>query len=98
MVTLIFYLRLGPVNQEEFFGGAGEGGVEPVDIVGGKHIIGHVTLVYVNVRPLTTLGLVTSNGISIFYLESVIVLIALQFFYALNFLWHISIIFHNSIV
>ena len=69
-----------------------------MDIVGGKHIIGHVTLIYIDVRPLTTLGLMTSNGIGIFYLESVIVLIALQFLYALNFLWHISIIFHNSIV
>ena len=28
-------LRLRPIHEKELFGGSGEGGVEPVDVVGG---------------------------------------------------------------
>ena len=28
-------LRLRPIDEEELFGGSGESGVEPVDVVGG---------------------------------------------------------------
>ena len=32
-----FDLSHGPVHEEELIGGAGEGGIEPVDVVGELH-------------------------------------------------------------
>ena len=71
-------LRLRPIDEEELFGGSCESGVEPVDVVGGKHFVGHVTLVHIYVRPLTALRLVARHGIRIFYLQGVIVWIGFQ--------------------
>ena len=48
VIVLILYLGFGPVDEEEFFRSAGEGGVEPVDVVGGEHVVGHVALVYID--------------------------------------------------
>ena len=63
-------LRLRPIDEEELSGGSGESGVEPVDVVGGKHFVGHIALVYIDVRPLTALRLVARHGIRIFYLKT----------------------------
>ena len=48
-----FCLGFGPVDEEEFLSGSGEGGIEPVDIVGGEHIVGHIALIEIDMRPLT---------------------------------------------
>ena len=39
-------LRLRPIDEEELFGGSGESSVEPVDVVGRQHFIGHIPLVH----------------------------------------------------
>ena len=48
-----FRLRLGPVDEKEFLCGTREGCVEPVDIVGREHVVGHVALVNIYVCPLS---------------------------------------------
>ena len=60
-------LRLRPIHEEELFGGSCESGVEPVDVVGGKHFVGHVALVQIDVRQFTTLRRAARHGIRIFY-------------------------------
>ena len=69
-----------------------------MDIIGRKHIVRHITLVEIDMRPLTTLSLMTRHGIGILNLKSVIILIALQFFDAVGLETDIGIILHHSIV
>ena len=65
---LFLCLRLGPVDEKQALGGAREGRVQPVDVVRSEHVVGHVALVYVHVRPLSALRLVAGHGVGVLYL------------------------------
>ena len=64
-----------PIDEIKMTGGTREGGIEPVEIVGIDHIVGHVALVDIDICPLSALGLVASDGISEFHLQGVVVII-----------------------
>ena len=55
-----------------------EGGIQPVDVVGREHVVGHVALVYIYVCPLSALRLVAGHGVGIFYLKCIVVGVFLQ--------------------
>lgn len=42
-----------------------------MDIIGSKHIIRHIALVYIDMRPLSALRFMTGNGISKLHLQSI---------------------------
>ena len=86
------FLCRWPVHEIEFLGGAGEGGVEPMDIVGREHIIHHIALIQIHMCPLSTLGLVTGHGIGELHLKGVVVTVALQFFNAFRLLRDVRIV------
>lgn len=92
-----FRLRLGPVHEKEFLCGTREGCVEPVDIVGREHVVGHVALVNIYVRPLSALCLVAGNGIGILYLQGIVTRVLPYLLQAVGFQRHILIVFHNSV-
>ena len=66
-----------------------------MDVVGGKHFVGHVALVHIDVRPLTALRLVARHGIRIFYLQGVIVWIGFQLLEAVGLSGDVSIVEHH---
>ena len=59
-------MRGGPVHEEQLFGGAGKGGVEPMDIIRREHIIRHIPLVEIDMCPLSTLRLMTGHCVGVF--------------------------------
>ena len=61
-------LFLRPVYEIQLVGGARESRVQPSEIIGSKHIVGHVALVNIHAAPLSALRLVARYGIGIFYL------------------------------
>ena len=91
-------LGLGPVDEEEFFRGAGKGGIEPVDVVGGEHVVCHITLIEIDMGPLTTLGFMASDCIGELDLKGVVVTVALQFLDAVCLIGYVGIILQNGIV
>ena len=97
MLLSRIYLGLGPVDEIEFLGGAGEGGVEPVDIVGGEHIVRHIALIEIDVRPLSALRFMAGDGIGKLYLKGVVIAIALHLLDALYLLGDVCIILDHSI-
>ena len=62
-VILIVRLRFRPIDQIQTLGGAGESGVQPMHIIGRKHVVGHVSLIQIDMRPLPTLRLMTGDGV-----------------------------------
>lgn len=64
-------MRLRPVDQIQLLGGTGEGGVEPVDIIGREHVVRHVTLIHINMRPLSALRLMAGHGIGKLHLQGI---------------------------
>ena len=73
-------MELRPVHKVELLGGAGEGSIEPVDIVGGEHVVGHIALIQIDVRPLSALSFMAGDGIGKFHLKGIIVTIRLHLF------------------
>ena len=69
-VALTLNLAVAPVDEEEALTGSGEGGIEPVDIIGSKHVVGHISLVDVDMSPLSALGLVAGHGVGKLDLQS----------------------------
>lgn len=67
-----FRLRLRPVDEIKFLCSTREGCIEPMDIVGREHVVGHVALVNIYVRPLSALCLMTCYGIGILYLQGIV--------------------------
>ena len=49
-----------------------------MDVVWREHIVGHVSLVDVDVFPLPALGFVTGHGVSVLNLQRVVVLVQLH--------------------
>ena len=90
-------MGLGPVDEEEFFRGAGKGGIEPVDVVGGEHIVCHISLIEIDMGPLTTLGFMTCNCIGKLDLKVVVVTVALQFLDEVCLIGYVGIILQNGI-
>ena len=80
------FLCRWPVHEIEFLGGTGEGGIEPVDIVGCEHIIRHIPLIEIHMCPLSALGLMTGHGIGELHLKGIVITVALQFFDAFRLL------------
>ena len=72
-MSLLLGLSLGPVDEKQFVGGSCEGGVQPVDVVGREHVVGHVALVYIYVCPLSSLCLVAGHAVGVFGLQGVVV-------------------------
>ena len=64
----LFHLCFGPVDKVEMFGGTSEGGVKPMDVIGCEHLVCHVSLVEVDVCPLSALCFVTGDSITELYL------------------------------
>ena len=79
----LLFLCRRPVHEIELLCGAGEGSIEPVDIVGCEHVIRHIPLIQIHMCPLPALGFMASHGIGELDLKSIVVTIALQFFDAL---------------
>lgn len=77
-------LGLRPVHEEQLFGSTGKGGVKPVDIVRREHIVGHVALVNIYVRPLAALCLVAGYGIGELNLQGVVVRVGTQTLHAVG--------------
>ena len=98
LVEMTRELGLGPVDEIELFRGSRKGRIEPVDIVGTEHIVRHIALIKIDVRPLSALCLMTGHGIGILYLKSVIIFIALQFFDAVGLKGHIGIILQHRLI
>ena len=48
-----------------------------MNIIGGEHIVRHIALIDIHMRPLTTLCLVTSGSIGKFHLQSIIIAVFL---------------------
>ena len=71
--------------------------VEPVDIVGSEHLIGHIALIEVDVRPLSALRLVTGDGISELDLHSIVVLVLTNLPHAVGFQRNIGIVCHHIV-
>ena len=87
----------GPVDEEHLFGGPGESGVEPVDVVGREHVVGHVALIDVDMRPLAALRLVTGHGITVLHLQRIVVDIVPQGFDAVGLEGYVGIVLHYLI-
>ena len=68
-----------------------------MDVVGGEHVVGHVTLVEIDVRPLSTLGFMAGDGIGEFYLKGVIVTVRLQLLDTVSLMRNICIVLHHGI-
>ena len=51
-----------------------------MDIVGGEHVVCHIALIQIDMRPLATLSFVAGDGIGELNLKGVVVTVALQFF------------------
>mgnify|MGYP004419271719 CR=1 FL=1 len=90
-------MRLRPINEEEFLRSARESCVEPVDIVGREHFVGHIALVYVDVRPLSALRLMARDGIGVLYLQRIVVGISFQTLVAFGLGAHIGVVCHHLI-
>ena len=64
-------MRLWPIDQIQLFRGTGEGSIEPVDVVGRKHVVRHIPLIHINMRPLSALRLMASYGIGKLHLQGI---------------------------
>ena len=69
-----------------------------MDIVGGEHFIGHVSLVDVDVCPLSALSLVASHGVGVFDLQGIEVLVFAQPFHPVGFQRDVGIVFQHIII
>ena len=81
-------LLLGPVDQKQLVSGTREGCIEPVNIVGSKHIIGHISLVHIYMRPLSALCLMAGHGIGVLDLQGIEISILANRLHAVGLQWH----------
>lgn len=82
---LFHTLLLAPVHEIDGAGGTGDGGVEPAEVVGTKHVVGHEALIDEDVGPLTSLCLVAGDGIGVLDLECIEVWVLLHSLDAFSF-------------
>ena len=95
---LFLHLFLGKVHQIEHFCCSGKSGIEPTEIVGSQHVIRHIPLIQKDPFPLSTLRLVTSDGIGILQLQSVEINIFFQLLHPITFQRDIRIVLHHGII
>ena len=94
----IVNLRFRPINQKKALCGTREGSIEPVQVVGSEHVVSHVTLVDIDMRPLTALCLVTSDGIGELHLQGIVVAILLQLVQAVLLQRDVRVVVHHAVV
>ena len=68
-----------------------------MDIVRREHIVGHVALVDIYVRPLSALCFVAGYGVCVFYLESIEIGIFPYGFHAVSLSGNVSIVLFYSL-
>ena len=68
-----------------------------MDVVRSEHIVGHVALIEIDVRPLSALSFVTGDGIGELHLQGVEITVGLQFCDAVCLERYIGIVFHHGI-
>ena len=64
-----------------------------MDIIGSKHIVRHIPLIYIDMRPLSTLCLMTGNGIGKLHLQSIEIRILPDCLHTVCLQWYVLIIF-----
>ena len=64
-----------------------------MDIISGEHIIGHIPLVEIDMRPLSTLCLMTGDGIGELHLQSIVITVFLDFLDTVGLSGNITIVF-----
>lgn len=64
-----------------------------MDIIGSKHIIRHIALVYIDMRPLSALRFMTGNGIGKLHLQSIEIRILPDCLHTVCLQWYVLIIF-----
>ena len=69
------HLTFGPVDEIDMACGTREGCIEPSEIVFGKHIVGHIALIYIDFVPLSALGFVACHGVGVFDLQGIVVFV-----------------------
>src|SRR3712207_2592563 len=62
---------LRPIHQKELLRGTGHRRVKPMVIVRGKHFVGHISMVHIDMGPLPALRLMAGDGIGKLYLQRV---------------------------
>lgn len=95
--SLLLYLRLGPVDEEKLARGSREGGIEPVDIVWGEHVVGHIALVDIDVGPLPALGFMAGDGIGELYLQSIVVFVLPDSLHAVGLERNVGVVGHDLV-
>ncbi len=96
-MSYILCLSLRPIDEKEFFRSPGERRIKPVDIVGSEHLVCHISLIHIYMRPLPALRLMARHGVCIFYLHGIIVFICLQTLQPVGLSWYIGVIGHHGI-
>ena len=98
-LVLAFLLRLlfPPVHHIYSFLASRYGSIEPMDIVRREHIVGHVALVDIYVRPLSALRLVAGYGVCVFYLDGVEIGIFPYGFHAVSLSGYVGIVLFYSL-
>ena len=69
-----------------------------MDIVRREHIIRHIPLIEIDMRPLTTLCLMTGDGIGKLHLQGVVVTVFFQFLDLICLPGYIAIVFQHGII
>ena len=64
-----------------------------MDIIGSKHIIRHIALVYIDMRPLSALRFMTGNGIGKLHLQSIEIWVLPDCLHTVCLQWYVLIIF-----
>ena len=91
------FVLFRPVDQVDRLGGAGESSVEPAVVVFVAAVLRDEALIYEDVFPLATLGLVACYCIGVFYLECVEIPVFTQVFHTFLLGRDVGIILHYSI-
>ena len=97
ILVLLQSLRLWPVDKKELLRGSRESGIEPMNIVGSEHIVGHIALVEINMCPLSTLRLMTRYGIGELHLQSIIVFVGAHMLHAVGFQGDVGIVGKHAV-
>ena len=94
-VCRLRHLCLRPVDKIKMLCGTGKGGVDPVDVVGREHLIGHVALVEIDVCPLPALCLVAGDGVAELHLQGVVVSVLTDFLHAVGLQRYVGIVLQH---
>ncbi len=68
-----------------------------MDVVGSKHVVGHVALVQIDMSPLTALRLVAGHGIGELYLQGIVELVRAHMLHAVGLQGDVGIIGEHAL-